>query len=130
MLKEHHRLGLQPGEGHPEWQGRHPPFRGKVVGMLNASPAPWVACVRKATWAPCSPTWNAGWRPRRLPSDLAGSAFDESGALVQQAHRDRVRAVVDQVLWAAERLQSTGRVSISSQNRLWRLSNKRQQLSK
>ena len=34
----------------------------------------------------------------------AGSAFDGAGQLVQAAHTERVRAVVDQVLWASARL--------------------------
>ena len=46
--------------------------------------------------------------PKAFALGSAGSAFDDSGALIQQAHRDRVRAVVDQVLWAATRLQHAG----------------------
>ena len=91
LLKNTIDWASSPVKGHPEWQDGTRSFRGKVVGMLSASPwrPGWPAFAKPP--GPCSPTWNAGWRPRRLPSGSAGSAFDESGALVQQAHRDRVR---------------------------------------
>ena len=78
LLKNTIDWASSPVKGNPDWQDGGKSFRGKVVGMLSASPGALGG---------------------------AGTAFDDSGTLVQPAHRDRVRAVVDQVLWAAERLQ-------------------------
>ena len=44
--------------------------------------------------------------PRAFALGQAASAFDEHGALVQDAHRQRVQGVVEQVLWAASRLHA------------------------
>ena len=67
LLKNTIDWASSPVKGHPEWQDGTRSFRGKVVGMLSASPGALGGLRCKATSAPCSPTWNAGWRPRRLP---------------------------------------------------------------
>lgn len=64
LLKNTIDWASSPVQGHPDWQDGTRSFRGKVVGMLSASPGALGACARKAIWPRCSSTWNAGWRPR------------------------------------------------------------------
>ena len=114
MLKNTIDWASSPVKGHPEWQDGTRSFRGKVVGMLSASPGALGGLRSQSHLGPLLTNLECWLAPKAFALGSAGSAFDESGALVQQAHRDRVRAVVDQVLWAAERLQSTSRVSIQA----------------
>ncbi len=44
--------------------------------------------------------------PKAFALNRAADAFDADGTLVSEAHRNNVRAVIDQVLWAAQRLHS------------------------
>jgi len=92
-------------KGNPDWQDGTQSFRGKVVGMLSASPGALGGLRSQSHLAPLLINLECWLAPRAFALGGAGTAFDDSGALVQPAHRDRVRAVVDQVLWAAERLQ-------------------------
>ncbi len=93
-------------KGHPEWQDGTLTFRRKLVGKLSASPGALGGLRSQSHLGPLLTNLECWLAPKAFALGSAGSAFDESGTLVQQAHRDRVRAVVDQVLWAAERLQA------------------------
>ena len=73
--------------------------------MLSASPGALGGLRSQSHLAPLLINLECWLLPKAFPLGAAGSEFDDSGALIQTAHRDRVRAVVDQVLWAAERLQ-------------------------
>ena len=73
--------------------------------MLSASPGALGGLRAQSHLAPLLVNLECWLAPKAFALGSAGSAFDDTGALVQQAHRDRVRAVVDQVLWAAARLQ-------------------------
>ena len=106
LLKNTIDWASSPVKGHPEWQDGTRSFRGKVVGMLSASPGALGGLRSQSHLGPLLTNLECWLAPKAFALGSAGSAFDESGALVQQAHRDRVRAVVDQVLWAAERLQT------------------------
>ena len=106
LLKNTIDWASSPVKGHPEWQDGTRSFRGKVVGMLSASPGALGGLRSQSHLGPLLTNLECWLAPKAFALGSAGSAFDESGALVQQAHRDRVRAVVDQVLWAAERLQA------------------------
>ena len=106
LLKNTIDWASSPVKGHPEWQDGTRSFRGKVVGMLSASPGALGGLRSQSHLGPLLTNLECWLAPKAFALGSAGSAFDESGALMQQAHRDRVRAVVDQVLWAAERLQA------------------------
>ena len=105
LLKNTIDWASSPVKGDPVWQDGTLPFRGKVVGMLSASPGALGGLRSQSHLAPLLINLECWLAPKAFALGSAGSAFDDSGALVQPAHRDRVRAVVDQVLWAAERLQ-------------------------
>jgi NAD(P)H-dependent FMN reductase len=57
-----------PVKADPAWTDGFKSTRGKVVGMLSASPVRSAACARKAIWRPCCSTCTAGWRRRTSPS--------------------------------------------------------------
>ncbi len=106
LLKNTIDWASSPVKGNPDWQDGGKSFRGKVVGMLSASPGALGGLRSQSHLGPLLTNLECWLAPKAFALGSAGSAFDESGALVQQAHRDRVRAVVGQVLWAAERLQA------------------------
>ena len=105
LLKNTIDWASSPVKGNTEWEDGGKSFRGKVVGMLSASPGALGGLRSQSHLAPLLINAECWLAPKAFALGGAGSAFDDSGALVQQDHRDRVRAVVDQVLWAAERLQ-------------------------
>ena len=104
LLKNTIDWASSPVQGHPDWQDGTRSFRGKVVGMLSASPGALGGLRSQSHLAPLLINLECWLAPRAFALGGAGTAFDDSGTLVQHAHRDRVRAVVDQVLWAAARL--------------------------
>lgn len=93
-----------PAQGHPDWHDGTRPFRGKVVGMLSASPGALGGLRSQSHLAPLLINLECWLAPKGFALGSAANAFDEAGTLVQPDHRDRVRAVVDQVLWASQRL--------------------------
>jgi len=105
LLKNTIDWASSPVKGHPDWEDGGKPFRGKVVGMLSASPGALGGLRSQSHLAPLLINAECWLAPKAFALGSAGSAFDEAGGLVQPLHRDRVRAVVDQVLWAAARLQ-------------------------
>ena len=104
LLKNTIDWASSPVKSHPDWQDGIRSFRGKVVGMLSASPGALGGLRSQSHLAPLLINLECWLAPQAFALDHAGSAFDDQGALVQPAHRDRVRAVVNQVLWAAGRL--------------------------
>ncbi|WP_155885306.1 NADPH-dependent FMN reductase [Acidovorax sp. JHL-9] len=105
LLKNTIDWASSPVHGHPDWQDGIRSFRGKVVGMLSASPGALGGLRAQSHLAPLLTNLECWLAPKAFALGQAGSAFDGRGALADPAHRDRVRTVVDQVLWAAERLQ-------------------------
>ena len=101
LLKNTIDWASSPVKGHPDWRDGLKSFQGKVVGMLSASPGALGGLRSQSHLAPLLINLECWLAPRAFALGSAGSAFDESGALLQQTHRDRVRGVVDQVLWAA-----------------------------
>ena len=106
LLKNTIDWASSPVKGDPVWQDGTRAFRGKVVGMLSASPGALGGLRSQSHLAPLLTNLECWLAPKAFALGQAGSAFDEQGALVQEAQRERVRAVVDQVLWAAQRLQA------------------------
>lgn len=93
-----------PVKGNAIWQDGFRSFRGKVVGVLSASPGALGGLRSQSHLVPLlinSQCWVA---PTAFSLGSAGDAFDADGQLRQDGDRKRVQAVVDQVLFAAGRL--------------------------
>ena len=108
LLKNTIDWASSPVKGDPVWQDGTHSFRGKVVGMLSASPGALGGLRSQSHLAPLLINAECWLAPKAFALGSAGSAFDDNGNLIQPTHRDRVRAVVDQVLWGASRLQPAG----------------------
>ncbi|CAM3751125.1 NADPH-dependent FMN reductase [Paracidovorax anthurii] len=104
LLKNTLDWASSPVAGHPQWSDGTLPFRGKVVGMLSASPGALGGLRSQSHLAPLLVNLECWLAPKAFALGHAGSAFDAQGALADATHRERVRAVVDQVLWAGQRL--------------------------
>lgn len=106
LLKNTIDWASSPVNGDPVWQDGTRSFRGKVVGMLSASNGALGGLRSQSHLAPLLINLECWLAPRAFALGQAASAFDEHGALVQDAHRQRVQGVVEQVLWAASRLHA------------------------
>ncbi len=106
LLKNTLDWASSPVKGDPVWQDGLRSFRGKVVGMLSASPGAMGGLRSQSHLAPLLINLECWLAPKAFALGYAGNAFDEQGALVNETHRERVRGVVDQVLWASARLHA------------------------
>lgn len=104
LLKNTIDWASSPVKADPAWQDGLKSFRGKVVGMLSASPGALGGLRSQSHLAPLLIGLECWLAPQAFALGQAGSAFDDHGALLQDAHRQRVRGVIDQVLWASSRL--------------------------
>ncbi len=104
LLKNTIDWASSPVKTNPQWSEGSKSFRGKVVGMLSASPGAFGGVRAQQHLAPLLLNLQCWVAPEAFALGRAGDAFDASGALVQEAARKSVQAVVDQVLWAAARL--------------------------
>ena len=93
-----------PVKGNPEWTDGFKSLRGKVVGMLSASPGALGGLRSQSHLAPLLINSECWLAPKAFALGRAGDAFDGEGLLISEAHRKSVQAVIDQVLWAAARL--------------------------
>ena len=93
-----------PVKDDPVWNDDFRFSRGKVVGVLSASPGALGGLRSQSHLVPLLFNLHCWVAPQTYALGRAGSAFDDQGRLVDPAHRQRAAAVVDQVLWAAERL--------------------------
>jgi NAD(P)H-dependent FMN reductase len=94
-----------PVKGDPVWNDDFRFSRGKVVGVLSASPGALGGLRSQSHLIPLLLNLQCWVAPRTYALSKAADAFDQAGALVDEAARKRVLAVIEQVLWAAERLQ-------------------------
>jgi NAD(P)H-dependent FMN reductase len=94
-----------PVKGDPLWSDDFRATRGKVVGMLSASPGALGGLRSQSHLAPLLLNLHCWVSPTSYALGRAGEAFDAQGELAAEAARRRVQAVIDQVLWAAARLQ-------------------------
>ena len=88
------------------WKDGARAFKGKVVGMLSASPGALGGLRSQSHLAPLLLNMQCWVAPTAFALGHAGDAFDADGHLVNSLHVKSVQAVVDQVLWAAARLAS------------------------
>jgi NAD(P)H-dependent FMN reductase len=97
-----------PVKNKPDWADGLKPFRGKVVGLLSASPGALGGIRAHAHLVPLLMNLQAWVCPQNFALGHANQAFGEQGELLTQLLTDAaqtgVRRVVDQTLWAAARL--------------------------
>ena len=105
LLKNTIDWASSPVASDAAWSDGTLPFRGKVVGMLSASNGRLGGLRSQSHLAPLLLNLECWLAPRAFALSGAASAFDEHGALLLPQHQDGVRGVVEQVLWAAERLR-------------------------
>jgi chromate reductase, NAD(P)H dehydrogenase (quinone) len=91
----------------PVWNDDFRSSRGKVVGVLSASPGALGGLRSQSHLIPLLLNLQCWVAPQTYALGRAGDAFDEQGRLKEEAARKRVHAVIDQVLWAATRLHGT-----------------------
>jgi chromate reductase len=96
-----------PVKGDPVWNDDFRATRGKVVGMLSASPGMLGGLRSQSHLAPLLLNLQCWLAPTNYALGRAGDAFDAEGGLVNEAARKHVQAVIDQVIWAAARLQQS-----------------------
>lgn len=97
-----------PVKADPDWTDGFKPTRGKVVGMLSASPGALGGLRSQSHLAPLLLNLHCWVAPTSFALSRAGEAFDADGELVGESARNHVQTVIDQVLWAAGRLHAAG----------------------
>lgn len=90
--------------GNPEWTDGYKSTHGKVVGVLSASPGALGGLRSQSHLVPLLLNLQCWVAPQSYALSRAGEAFDEQGQLLSDRARSAVQAVIDQVLFAAERL--------------------------
>lgn len=86
------------------WKSGTKPFAGKVVGLLSASPGMMGGLRSLDHLAPLLRNLQCWLAPQQFALGKAADAFDEQGHLKEEAALAKVKAVVDQVIWAGQRL--------------------------
>ena len=94
-----------PVKSDPVWNDDFRFSRGKVVGVLSASPGALGGLRSQSHLVPLLFNLQCWVAPQVYALGRAGSAFDPQGRLLDDGARQRIGAVIDQVLWAAGRLQ-------------------------
>ena len=95
-----------PVKGNPEWTDGFKSTRGKVVGVLSASPGALGGLRSQSHLAPLLINLECWLAPKNFALGRAGDAFDDTGALKEERALKSVQAVIDQVIWAAGRLST------------------------
>ena len=104
LLKNTIDWASSPVKGDAAWQEGFKSFSGKVVGLLSASPGALGGLRSQSHLAPLLLNAQCWVAPKAFALSHASDAFDTQGQLLNDAHRINVQAVIDQVLFAAERL--------------------------
>ena len=106
LLKNTLDWASSPVKNDPEWSRGMRSFSGKVVGLLSASPGALGGLRSLGNLAPLLRNLQCWVAPQQFALGQAGSAFDAEGQLIDEKHRSSVQAVVEQVLWASQRVKS------------------------
>ncbi|UUZ70230.1 NAD(P)H-dependent oxidoreductase [Polaromonas sp. P2-4] len=104
LLKNTIDWASSPVKSDPAWTDEFKFSRGKVVGILSASPGALGGLRSQSHLAPLLLNVECWVAPRNFALGHAGEAFDAQGRLVNNAHQKNVQAVIDQVLFAGSRL--------------------------
>jgi NAD(P)H-dependent FMN reductase len=94
-----------PVKGDPVWDDDFRFSRGKVVGVLSASNGALGGLRSQSHLVPLLINLHCWVAPTNYALGRAADAFDAQGGLVADAAKKKVQAVIDEVLWAGERLQ-------------------------
>lgn len=94
-----------PVKGDSVWGDDMRSSRGKVVGVLSASPGALGGIRSQSHLVPLLFNLKCWVAPKTFALSRAAGAFDEQGRLDPTAV-PKVQAVIDQVLWAAQRLNA------------------------
>jgi chromate reductase len=93
-----------PVKSDPAWHEGFKSFSGKVVGVLSASPGALGGLRSQSHLVPLLLNAQCWIAPKAFALGRAGDAFDADGKLVNEASIKNVQAVIDQVLFASQRL--------------------------
>ena len=93
-----------PVKSDPVWKDDFRSTRGKVVGVLSASPGALGGLRSQSHLVPLLMNLKCWVAPNNFALSRAADAFDADGQLVAESAKKNVQAVIDQVLWAAGRL--------------------------
>ncbi len=105
LLKNTIDWASSPVKDDPEWSSGTKPFRGKVVGLLSASPGAYGGLRSLSHLNPLLLNLQCWIAPQQFALAHARQVFGPDGAPQRELARKSVQAVVDQVLWAGERLE-------------------------
>jgi chromate reductase, NAD(P)H dehydrogenase (quinone) len=94
-----------PVKSDPVWNDDFRSSRGKVVGVLSASPGALGGLRSQSHLVPLLFNLHCWICPRTFALARAGDAFNPQDELIHEQQQKGVQAVIDQVLWAARRLQ-------------------------
>ncbi len=89
-----------------DWGDGFKPFRGKVVGLMAASPGGLGGIRSLSDVSKLLLNLHCWVAPEQFALGRAGSAFAPDGSLTDPKSAERVAAVVKQVIWAAGRLSA------------------------
>ncbi len=106
LLKNTIDWASSPIQNDPDWQDGFKSFTGKVVGVLSASPGALGGLRSQSHLLPLLFNVQCWVAPQTFALSHAGDAFNAHGMMLHQEHRNRVQAVIDQVLFAAQRLKA------------------------
>ena len=106
LLKNALDWASSPVKTDPAWTDGLKPFKGKVVGMLSASPGALGGLRAQQHLAPLLLNLQCWVAPQAYALGRAGDAFDAQGALAHAAAKTGVSAVAQQVIWAAQRFSA------------------------
>jgi chromate reductase, NAD(P)H dehydrogenase (quinone) len=104
LLKNTLDWASSPVRGDPVWSEGLRSYRGKVVGLLSASPGALGGLRSLMQAGPLLRGMGCWVAPTQFALGQAKEAFDDTGHLLNPAHAQRVGEVVAQVLFAAQRL--------------------------
>ena len=104
LLKNTIDWASSPVKDDPEWSSGTKPFRGKVVGLLSASPGALGGLRSLSHLNPLLLNLQCWIAPQQFALANARQVFGPDGAPQREVARKSVQAVVDQVLWAGQRL--------------------------
>jgi chromate reductase, NAD(P)H dehydrogenase (quinone) len=93
-----------PVKSDPVWNDDFRFSRGKVVGVLSASPGALGGLRSQSHLVPLLLNLHCWVAPTNFALSKAAEAFDEQGRLKAEPAQQKVQAVIDEVLWAATRL--------------------------
>jgi chromate reductase, NAD(P)H dehydrogenase (quinone) len=87
-----------------EWKNGTKPFVGKVIGLLSASPGGLGGLRSLDHLAPLLRNLHCWLAPQQFALGKAGTAFNAQGQLKDVVSEAKVKAVVNEVIFAAGRL--------------------------